>query len=262
MDIDKRAGFIMNYNIPDWVKEFFFQDHPEISDDKFPAIEDALKDFYLMILLRDDKNQMISMPSKVVDDLWHAHIIFTREYAHFCEDAFGEMLHHTPYKGWIVSEDKIDDSDSNLTLASAKVYSYRKNNNYPYKTGQLNEDLLMPIFWIMIVDWFLSNPSSDLEELMQKASEKHDIYNTIKENKDRDYGDLFSDMDIYFEPEDEDEIKSDDCENDWDSCDTDKKSSPDDSSSSSSSSFFGFCNSCDSSDSSSDSWCGWGCGGD
>jgi len=32
----------------------------------------------------------------VVDKLWHAFILFTKEYARFCEDAVGFFLHHAP----------------------------------------------------------------------------------------------------------------------------------------------------------------------
>jgi hypothetical protein len=31
-----------------------------------------------------------------VDEVWHAFILFTREYADFCQDIFGEFIHHVP----------------------------------------------------------------------------------------------------------------------------------------------------------------------
>lgn len=37
-----------------------------------------------------------AMPSKVVDELWHAFILYTRDYRGFCERAFGRFLDHTP----------------------------------------------------------------------------------------------------------------------------------------------------------------------
>ncbi len=39
------------------------------------------------------------MPSRVVDDLWHAFMLHTREYADFCTAAFGRFLHHSPEAG-------------------------------------------------------------------------------------------------------------------------------------------------------------------
>jgi hypothetical protein len=40
--------------------------------------------------------RFVSMPSQVVDDAWHAFILFTRGYQSFCQRAFGRFLHHTP----------------------------------------------------------------------------------------------------------------------------------------------------------------------
>jgi hypothetical protein len=39
---------------------------------------------------------MVSMPSQVVDVAWHEFILFTRKYEHFCSNAIGRFLHHTP----------------------------------------------------------------------------------------------------------------------------------------------------------------------
>ena len=38
----------------------------------------------------------LSMPSTVVDDLWHEMLLHTRDYAVFCDAAFGRFLHHEP----------------------------------------------------------------------------------------------------------------------------------------------------------------------
>lgn len=42
------------------------------------------------------KGAFVSMPSKVVDDLWHEFILFTKHYDEFCKQALGKFLHHTP----------------------------------------------------------------------------------------------------------------------------------------------------------------------
>ncbi len=39
------------------------------------------------------------VPSKIVDEFWHAHILDTRKYAKDCEEFFGAFLHHFPYLG-------------------------------------------------------------------------------------------------------------------------------------------------------------------
>ena len=37
--------------------------------------------------------------SKKVDNVWHQFILFTREYAGFCENILGKFLHHSPHTG-------------------------------------------------------------------------------------------------------------------------------------------------------------------
>ena len=39
---------------------------------------------------------VVSMPSQVVDDLWHELILYTRHYQLFCRHAFGRFMHHAP----------------------------------------------------------------------------------------------------------------------------------------------------------------------
>jgi hypothetical protein len=38
----------------------------------------------------------LGMLSPEADEVWHAFILFTREYAEFCQDAFGMFIHHVP----------------------------------------------------------------------------------------------------------------------------------------------------------------------
>lgn len=40
--------------------------------------------------------QVIGMPSRAVDEAWHGLILCTARYARFCDDAYGEFLHHHP----------------------------------------------------------------------------------------------------------------------------------------------------------------------
>ncbi|MDB5259275.1 MAG: hypothetical protein JWO73_483 [Candidatus Taylorbacteria bacterium] len=36
-------------------------------------------------------------PSPMIDEAWHTFIIFTREYAKFCNEHFGYFIHHNPF---------------------------------------------------------------------------------------------------------------------------------------------------------------------
>jgi hypothetical protein len=55
---------------------------------------EGLREWYLACL--DADNEMLGMPSLVVDVAWHEMILMTRTYHAFCDRAFGHYLHHTP----------------------------------------------------------------------------------------------------------------------------------------------------------------------
>ena len=55
------------------------------------AIEEYRK-FMTLGLLRDH----LDMFSGEVDEVWHAHILFTRQYAEFCHAVYGRFIHHDP----------------------------------------------------------------------------------------------------------------------------------------------------------------------
>lgn len=44
-------------------------------------------------------------PSDQVDQMWHLHMIYTRDYDSFCEDVLGKWIHHGPTKGGKAQDD-------------------------------------------------------------------------------------------------------------------------------------------------------------
>lgn len=50
--------------------------------------------------------QIIGMPSRAVDEVWHGLILCTGRYARFCEAAYGQFLHHRPEGDHIPGEVK------------------------------------------------------------------------------------------------------------------------------------------------------------
>ncbi|MCA9361741.1 hypothetical protein KC906_00040 [Candidatus Kaiserbacteria bacterium] len=57
------------------------------------AIIFALKQYYAIAMLDPANGHAVS---DVVDPLWHAHMLFSEEYAQFCSIVVGEYMHHTP----------------------------------------------------------------------------------------------------------------------------------------------------------------------
>lgn len=90
----KRAEFIRAYTLPKGLYDKVRQHRPELSYKDCALVAHALRQFFLAYLRSG--RQFVSMPSQVVDDLWHEFILYTREYQQFCREAFGEFLHHSP----------------------------------------------------------------------------------------------------------------------------------------------------------------------
>lgn len=52
------------------------------------------------------------VPSKLVDEFWHAHILDTAAYAEDCQKVFGKFMHHFPYFGIYGEDDQQNLNDS------------------------------------------------------------------------------------------------------------------------------------------------------
>jgi hypothetical protein len=89
-----RVEFIKTYNFPKGLYDKLRQKHPDIGPKEFQLVNFALKQFFLAHLKSGKK--YVSMPSQIVDDLWHEFILYTRGYEKFCGTAFGRFMHHTP----------------------------------------------------------------------------------------------------------------------------------------------------------------------
>lgn len=54
---------------------------------------------YLYVCRQARKVKIPVSPSLVLDEGWHTFILFTKEYARFCEECVGEFIHHVPDMG-------------------------------------------------------------------------------------------------------------------------------------------------------------------
>lgn len=89
-----RADFIRRYAFPPGLYEKLRKRRPELGLKDCQLVGQALRQFFLAYLRGGCR--FVSMPSQVVDDLWHELILYTRHYDAFCKKAFGRFLHHTP----------------------------------------------------------------------------------------------------------------------------------------------------------------------
>lgn len=89
-----RERFIRTFDLPRGLFDNLRKRRPELTLKDCQLVAHALRQFFLAHL--KSGRRFVSMPSQVTDDLWHEFILYTRNYQHFCERAFGRFLHHTP----------------------------------------------------------------------------------------------------------------------------------------------------------------------
>ncbi len=90
----KRAAFISNYNWPPQLLDKLTKKYPHFARKETSLVSKGLRQFFMAYLKSGLKP--VSMPSEVVDDLWHEFILYTKSYQDFCKGAFGGFLHHSP----------------------------------------------------------------------------------------------------------------------------------------------------------------------
>ncbi len=90
----KREKHIRGYAWPPGLLERFAKHYPSLTQEDEELVSRGLKQFFTAYL--NGGRQYAAMPTRIVDDLWHEFILYTRAYEEFCEQAFGRFLHHTP----------------------------------------------------------------------------------------------------------------------------------------------------------------------
>jgi hypothetical protein len=90
----RREAYIRSFALPKGLFDKLRQRHPHLTPKDCQLISQGIRQFFLAHLKSGRK--YVSMPSQVVDDLWHELILYTKNYQLFCRKAFGRFLHHTP----------------------------------------------------------------------------------------------------------------------------------------------------------------------
>jgi hypothetical protein len=90
----RRERYIREFVLPHGLFRKLQEKRPGIDSKYHALVARALRQFFLCHLASGRK--YVSMPSQVVDDLWHEFILYTRNYQQFCNRAFGGYMHHTP----------------------------------------------------------------------------------------------------------------------------------------------------------------------
>jgi hypothetical protein len=89
-----RVAVVDAYRFPSSVRLRFAQEHRTLTAEDIAMVEAAARQWF-RLAARHPKAKL-SMPSVIVDDLWHELVLHTRDYAEFCDTALGRFLHHVP----------------------------------------------------------------------------------------------------------------------------------------------------------------------
>lgn len=66
----------------------------------------AVSDYKKYMALMKAMNGYQLVPNEEIDEIWHMHILDTRQYMKDCNELFGEYIHHYPYFGMLSEENK------------------------------------------------------------------------------------------------------------------------------------------------------------
>jgi len=85
--------------------------------EKLKLIEKEYKKFLFLCFKYQEK---AIVPSKLVDDFWHQHILDTGKYKDDCFDLFGYFLHHFPYFG--MRDKKVEEVHEEAIKETQELY--------------------------------------------------------------------------------------------------------------------------------------------
>jgi hypothetical protein len=125
----KRESYIRRALLPSGLFERLRKIHPTLSHKDCQLVGHGLRQFFLAHLKSGRK--YVSMPSQVVDDLWHEFILNTRSYDAFCSQAFGRFLHHTPSAA--LQGNRL----SNTGLRRCWWFACKEENIHPQRASRL-----------------------------------------------------------------------------------------------------------------------------
>ncbi len=82
------------------------------------------KNFLLLLLKYQDQ---VLAPAPDIDEAWHNHILFTRQYFRDCQSIFGDYLHHFP------SQNSVPEEKLAMEMAQSRTADlYTKEFKEPY----------------------------------------------------------------------------------------------------------------------------------
>ncbi|HYN54267.1 MAG TPA: hypothetical protein VES38_06145 [Methylotenera sp.] len=126
---NRREQYIREAAFPQGLLQKLIKKHPKLNAQDTHLVSKALRQYFLTY--HKSKYKHVSMPSEVVDDLWHEFILYTRNYERFCKQAFGRFFHHTP--AVVLGNDK----KNNAGLRRTWWHTCKEENINPQNASRL-----------------------------------------------------------------------------------------------------------------------------
>lgn len=90
--------------------------------------EEAVRKYKNFLMLRCLYPELSIIPTRAIDEAWHSHILYTREYTQDCQRIFGKYMHHNPATDE-EAEHNIMDENYTLTL---RLYEKHFQESYEH----------------------------------------------------------------------------------------------------------------------------------
>jgi len=106
---------ILNWDLGE-ITNFAILENPSIPSEKILQATKEYKYYMYLVMITDES---LTIPTAVVDAIWHAHILHTKDYINFCETLAGHYIHHTP-RAYDETEHQLNNED--MSILSKEVF--------------------------------------------------------------------------------------------------------------------------------------------
>jgi len=116
---------LLSYEVPSYIKQKFWKEkRSDLTSVQVDLVFDTLLE-YLMLASKEKEGLYLS--SFILDEAWHTFILFTKDYATFCNDYVGKFIHHMPSVGeggYLNDLSLIENSYKSIMKSSPKSLIY------------------------------------------------------------------------------------------------------------------------------------------
>lgn len=89
--IESKCNYIQNLDLKYIILRLVHKENWEMQE-----AEEAVRKYKNFLRLKVMQEKLISVPTYEIDEVWHAHILHTKQYMEDCSKIFGYYLHHAP----------------------------------------------------------------------------------------------------------------------------------------------------------------------